>query len=126
MMLAILNNQGGPCMMRTSENYSPQMQEAIRRRATELYRQGGAVAGQDAQNCFSPRPNFFVNRPRIPFAAPLSLAFRAWSTPGNTKLRQPMATLPANGSQAIPSRFASLATSSTFVVPTVAISKPPS
>jgi hypothetical protein len=52
MMLAILNKQGGPGMTRTSENYSPQMQEAIRRRATELYRQGGAVAGQDAQNWF--------------------------------------------------------------------------
>jgi hypothetical protein len=52
MKLAILHEQGGSSMTRTSENYSPQMQEAIRRRATELYRQGGAVAGQDADNWF--------------------------------------------------------------------------
>jgi Protein of unknown function (DUF2934) len=39
-------------MSRTSGNYSPQMQEAIRRRATELYQQGGAVESHDADNWY--------------------------------------------------------------------------
>jgi len=39
-------------MARMSDNYSPQMQEAIRRRATELYQQGGAVAGRDTENWY--------------------------------------------------------------------------
>jgi hypothetical protein len=39
-------------MARMSGNYSPQMQEAIRRRATELYHQGGKVAGQDTENWY--------------------------------------------------------------------------
>src|SRR5258708_27465649 len=33
-------------------NYSPELLEAIRRRATELYQQGGAVEGQDADNWY--------------------------------------------------------------------------
>jgi hypothetical protein len=33
-----------------SGNHSPQLQEAIRRRATELYQRSGAVAGHDAEN----------------------------------------------------------------------------
>jgi hypothetical protein len=37
-------------MDRTSGNYSPQVQEAIRRRATELYQSSGAAAGHDAEN----------------------------------------------------------------------------
>jgi hypothetical protein len=39
-------------MTRMSGNYSPQMQEAIRRRATELYQKGGAVEGHDTENWF--------------------------------------------------------------------------
>ena len=39
-------------MARMSGNYSPGMQEAIRRRATELYRQGGAIEGHDAENWY--------------------------------------------------------------------------
>jgi hypothetical protein len=39
-------------MARTSGNYSPQMQEAIRRRATELYHQGGALEGHDIENWY--------------------------------------------------------------------------
>ena len=39
-------------MARVSGNYSPQMQEAIRRRATELYQQGGAVEGRDYENWY--------------------------------------------------------------------------
>jgi hypothetical protein len=39
-------------MTRMSGNYSPQMQEAIRRRATELYNQGGAIEGHDAENWY--------------------------------------------------------------------------
>jgi hypothetical protein len=52
MRLAILNQQGGFDMARTSGNYSPQMQEAIRRRATELYHHGGAQDGHDTENWF--------------------------------------------------------------------------
>jgi len=37
-------------MDRKSGKYSPQMQEAIRRRATELYQRSGAVEGHDVQN----------------------------------------------------------------------------
>jgi hypothetical protein len=39
-------------MARTSGNYSPQMQEAIRRRATELYQQSGAAEGHDTENWY--------------------------------------------------------------------------
>jgi hypothetical protein len=37
-------------MDRTSAKYSPEMQQAIRRRATELYRLGGETEGHDVQN----------------------------------------------------------------------------
>jgi hypothetical protein len=39
-------------MARRSWNYSPQMQEAIRRRATELYHHGGALEGHDEENWY--------------------------------------------------------------------------
>jgi hypothetical protein len=39
-------------MARMSGNYSPKVQEAIRRRATELYRRGGAVEGHDVDNWY--------------------------------------------------------------------------
>jgi hypothetical protein len=52
MKLATLNERGGSDMTRTTGNYSPQMQEAIRRRATELYQQGGALEGHDVENWF--------------------------------------------------------------------------
>jgi hypothetical protein len=39
-------------MARISGNYSTEVQEAIRRRATELYQRGGAVAGHDAENWY--------------------------------------------------------------------------
>jgi hypothetical protein len=39
-------------MTRPSGNYSPQVQEAIRRRATELYQRGGAVEGHDIENWY--------------------------------------------------------------------------
>jgi Protein of unknown function (DUF2934) len=39
-------------MARTSRNYSPEMREAIRRRARELYQQGGEVEGHDAENWY--------------------------------------------------------------------------
>jgi len=39
-------------MARTFGNYSPEVQEAIRRRATELYQQGGAVEGHDTENWY--------------------------------------------------------------------------
>jgi hypothetical protein len=44
--------RGGSGMDRTSGKYSPQMQEAIRRRATELYQSGGATEGHDLQNWY--------------------------------------------------------------------------
>jgi hypothetical protein len=37
-------------MTRTSGNHSPHLDEAIRRRATELYQRGGALEGHDAEN----------------------------------------------------------------------------
>ena len=39
-------------MARSSGNYSPQMREAIRRRATELYHRKGAVEGHDFENWY--------------------------------------------------------------------------
>ena len=39
-------------MARTSGNSSPEMREAIRRRAKELYQQGGNVEGYDAENWY--------------------------------------------------------------------------
>jgi hypothetical protein len=35
-----------------SGNYSPQVREAIRRRATELYQQSGALEGHDTKNWY--------------------------------------------------------------------------
>ncbi|MGA8286010.1 MAG: DUF2934 domain-containing protein [Candidatus Sulfotelmatobacter sp.] len=43
---------GDPDMARGSGNYSPEMQEAIRRRATKIYQQSGAVEGHDAENWY--------------------------------------------------------------------------
>jgi Protein of unknown function (DUF2934) len=37
-------------MARASGNYPPQMQEAIRRRATELYQRNGSIPGHDLEN----------------------------------------------------------------------------
>jgi hypothetical protein len=39
-------------MERRSGTYSPQLREAIRRRATELYQRGGAVEGHDVENWY--------------------------------------------------------------------------
>ena len=39
-------------MAQRSGNYSPQMQEAIRRRAAEVYQRGGAAAGHDVENWY--------------------------------------------------------------------------
>jgi len=39
-------------MARTSGKYSPEMREAIRRRATELYQQAGALEGHDTENWY--------------------------------------------------------------------------
>jgi hypothetical protein len=39
-------------MARMSGNHSLKVQQAIRRRATEVYRQGGAVDGRDAENWY--------------------------------------------------------------------------
>jgi Protein of unknown function (DUF2934) len=39
-------------MERATGNHSPQVQEAIRRRATELFQRGGSVAGHDSENWF--------------------------------------------------------------------------
>jgi len=39
-------------MDRRSGNYSPQVQEAIRRRATELYQRSGAAEGHDVENWY--------------------------------------------------------------------------
>jgi hypothetical protein len=39
-------------MERTSGNDSPQQQEAIRRRAAELFQRGGKVEGHDAENWY--------------------------------------------------------------------------
>jgi len=39
-------------MDRPSGSYSPQVQEAIRRRATELYQRSGAAAGHDVENWY--------------------------------------------------------------------------
>jgi hypothetical protein len=39
-------------MERMSGNYSPEVREAIRRRATEIYERGGEVAGHDTENWY--------------------------------------------------------------------------
>lgn len=39
-------------MAQRFENHSPQVQEAIRRRATEIYHRSGDVAGHDAENWY--------------------------------------------------------------------------
>jgi hypothetical protein len=39
-------------MARTSGNDSPQLQETIRRRATELFQRGGAVEGHDVEHWY--------------------------------------------------------------------------
>lgn len=39
-------------MTKMSRNYSPQVEEAIRRRATELYQRSGAIDGHDIENWY--------------------------------------------------------------------------
>jgi hypothetical protein len=39
-------------MVHMSGNYSPEVKEAIRRRATELYESSGGLPGHDAENWF--------------------------------------------------------------------------
>jgi len=39
-------------MARTSGNHSPELLEAIRRRATELYQRSGALEGHDSENWY--------------------------------------------------------------------------
>jgi hypothetical protein len=39
-------------MVRMSANYSPEVREAIRRRAIELYERSGEVAGHDSENWY--------------------------------------------------------------------------
>jgi hypothetical protein len=48
--LAVLKVRGDFGMERSSGNYSPQQQEAIRRRATALYQRGGGIEGHDVEN----------------------------------------------------------------------------
>jgi hypothetical protein len=50
MKLATLNQRGLFGMPQMSGNHSPEEQQAIRRRATELYQRSGAVPGHDAEN----------------------------------------------------------------------------
>ena len=50
--LETLKHRGGSDMARTSGNDSAQLQEAIRRRATELFERSGAVEGHDAENWY--------------------------------------------------------------------------
>ena len=50
MMLAPQKRRGGFVMARMSGNHSPQLEEAIRRRAKELYLRTGGLEGQDAAN----------------------------------------------------------------------------
>jgi hypothetical protein len=44
--------RGGSDMARTPGDDSPQLQEAIHRRATELFERSGAVQGHDAENWY--------------------------------------------------------------------------
>ncbi len=59
-------------MDRTAGNYSPLVQEAIRRRATELYQRSGAAKGHDVENWYRAEAESSGKPPSIPFAAPLS------------------------------------------------------
>jgi hypothetical protein len=45
-------------------NNPSQVQEAIRRRATELFLKNGAVAGHDAENCYPAEAEILRESPR--------------------------------------------------------------
>jgi len=49
MKSATLKQRGGSRMGRASRNHSPQLQEAIRRRATEIYQRRGGIEGHDVE-----------------------------------------------------------------------------
>jgi hypothetical protein len=52
MKSANLKYRGYSAMERMSGKYSPQVQAAIRNRATELYRRSGEMAGHDTENWY--------------------------------------------------------------------------
>jgi hypothetical protein len=52
MILVAPDREAVLVMTRTSSNNSPQLQEAIRLRAAELFQRGGEVKGHDAENWY--------------------------------------------------------------------------
>ena len=85
-------------MDRTSSKYSPQMQEAIRRRATELYRRGGEAEGHDIENwcqaeaeilretaAHVPRPAVVINLEGVVYTGEYEVAAAEGYLPGEWK-----------------------------------------
>jgi hypothetical protein len=111
-------------MARGSGNYSPQMQEAIRRRATKLYNETGRLEGRDTANWYQAEAEILRESAPHLVRRAVVVNVKAWSTPGNTIPPQLRVTLPANGSRATPSPSAFSATNSTSAAPTARNFKP--
>ena len=104
------------------------LQNAIRKRAAELYQQGGARRGSRRRRIgIKPKPKSCAkSAAHLPSPRRRDQCRREWYTPANTILPPPTATCPANGSPEIAFRFALRATNSSFAVPMAANWKPPS
>src|ERR1700676_2775033 len=85
-------------MNKTSRKYSPQMQEAIRRRATELYHFGGEAEGHDVENwcraeaeilretaAHVPHPAVVINVEGVVYTAEYDVAAAEGYMPGEWK-----------------------------------------
>jgi len=72
-------------MARRSWNYSPQMQEAIRRRATELYHQGGALEGRDAENWYQAEAEILRESATNPTRRAVVVSLQGVVSPGESE-----------------------------------------
>lgn len=90
-------------MERNFTNYSPQQQDAIRRRATDLYQRGGQAQGHDLENwcqaeaeilresaVHSVRRCVVVNVDGVVYTGEYELASADGYTPGEWKPRDPI------------------------------------
>jgi Protein of unknown function (DUF2934) len=98
MKLAILYSESGFFMAEMPGKYSPQLLQAIRRRATELYERSGAIEGHDAENWFqaeaeiiresysrSARPAVVINVQGVVYTGEYESAAAGGYTPGEWK-----------------------------------------
>ena len=111
-------------MAQTFGNASPQMQEAIRRRATELFQRGGAAEGHDAENWYQAEAEILRESAGNPPRRAVVVNVRGVVYTGNTNpARRWLHSRRMKPGDPVPVRLA--ATNSTSAAPTAANCKPP-